>query len=497
MNEKNAHGGVDRYTGSCSMDRPILVPFADAEELAQAAARAFVHHARAAIHSRGKFTTALSGGSTPKRLFELLAAPPFASQVDWSRVHLFWGDERSVPPDHPESNYATAAKTLLPRVGIPAGNVHRLEAERPDRAAAARDYQAKLATVLGAAANDGPPSLDLVLLGMGPDGHTASLFPGNAALGETHAWVVPVHNSPKPPPERLSLTLPLINRARTVLFLVGGADKADTLYQVLEGAPDGIRYPSQLVKPADGQLIWYLDRAAAAKLPREKLDSNRVKLAPSILAADFACLGDQVKQAEAGGAERIHVDVMDGHFVPNISFGALVVKAIRPVTDLPLECHLMIAEPDRYIEDFVAAGADTILVHVENNANLHRTIHLVKQCGKKAGVVLNPATSPVTIAEVLADVELVLVMTVNPGFGGQSFIPGSLGKIKRVRQMINQVKPELELEIDGGVDAHTIPGAFEAGARVLVAGSSIFAAKDGIAAAMEHLRAAAATKVPD
>jgi len=217
-----------------------------------------------------------------------------------------------------------------------------------------------------------------------------------------------------------------------------------------------------------------------------------VKLAPSILSADFARLGEQVREAEQAGADRIHVDVMDGHFVPNITMGPLVVQALRPVTRLPLEVHLMIEEPDRFLDAFAEAGADNLLVHVEGAVNLHRTVQHVKHLGKKAGVVLNPATSPVMLAEVLPDVDLVLAMTVNPGFGGQAFIPSMLGKVRRLRQMIDQVKPDVELEVDGGIDHATAPQAVQAGARVLVAGSAVFHQPDGVAAAMRRLREAAA-----
>jgi ribulose-phosphate 3-epimerase len=222
-----------------------------------------------------------------------------------------------------------------------------------------------------------------------------------------------------------------------------------------------------------------------------RMTAAAIKLAPSILAADFARLGEQVREADQAGADRIHVDVMDGHFVPNISMGPVVVKALRPVTKLPLEVHLMIEEPIRYLDAFAEAGADSLLVHAENAANLHRTVQHVKALGKKAGVVINPATSPIVIAEILADVDLVLVMTVNPGFGGQQFIHGTLNKIRRVRQMIDHTKPEIELEVDGGIDAETTPLAVEAGARVLVAGSAIFGAAEGVKAAMDGLRAAA------
>ena len=215
-----------------------------------------------------------------------------------------------------------------------------------------------------------------------------------------------------------------------------------------------------------------------------------IKLAPSILAADFTRLGEQVAEAERSGADRIHVDVMDGHFVPNISFGAVVVEALRSVTRLPLEVHLMITDPDSFFDEFVAAGADSFLVHWEGNNNLHRTLQRVKALKKRVGVVINPATPSALLEEVLPDMDLVLVMTVNPGFGHQHFVPTTLPKIRRVREMIERVKPGCELELDGGIDETTAPLGVAAGANVLVAGTSVFGNPSGVAGGMNGLRAA-------
>ena len=214
-----------------------------------------------------------------------------------------------------------------------------------------------------------------------------------------------------------------------------------------------------------------------------------MRLAPSILAADFARLGAQVTEAEQAGADRIHVDVMDGHFVPNLSMGAPIVQSLRPVTRLPLEVHLMILEPDRFLDEFVSAGADSLVVHWEGNANLSRTVLRIKAQGKRVGVAINPATPAAMLEEILPEVDLVLVMTVNPGFGHQHFLDSTLPKIRRVRQMIDDVRPGCDLEVDGGIDATTAPPAVEAGANVLVAGTSIFNGKEGVASAMDRLRA--------
>ena len=197
-------------------------------------------------------------------------------------------------------------------------------------------------------------------------------------------------------------------------------------------------------------------------------------IAPSILSADFTRLGDEIRAVEAAGADVIHVDVMDGHFVPNITIGPLVVRAVRAVTDLPVDVHLMITDPDRYLKDFIDAGADWVTVHVEACVHLHRTLACIKDLGRKAGAVLNPATSLTTLEYVLAEVDLVMLMSVNPGFGGQSFIPSAIDKIRRLRQMLDAVNPGAGIEVDGGIGPTTIGAVAEAGANIFVAGSAIY-----------------------
>jgi ribulose-phosphate 3-epimerase len=217
---------------------------------------------------------------------------------------------------------------------------------------------------------------------------------------------------------------------------------------------------------------------------------NAVKLAPSILAADFAHLGDQVAEAARAGADRVHVDVMDGHFVPNLSMGPPIISSLRRVTHLPLEAHLMISNPDFFVDEFVQAGTDSFLVHWEGNNNLSRTVQSIKALGKRVGVAINPATPATVLEEIMQDLDQVLVMTVNPGFGHQHFLHTTLPKIRRARQMINRINPGCGLEVDGGVDVTTAPLAVDAGADVLVAGSAIFNDSENVTTALERLRAA-------
>jgi ribulose-phosphate 3-epimerase len=215
-----------------------------------------------------------------------------------------------------------------------------------------------------------------------------------------------------------------------------------------------------------------------------------IRLAPSILAADFAALGVAIAAAEEGGADFIHVDVMDGHFVPNLTVGPPVVRSLKRVAKVPLDVHLMIMEPDRYAEAFVKAGASMLSVHVEVLPHLDRTLSFIKELGAKAGVAINPSTPLVALEEVAADVDHVLVMSVNPGFGGQAFLPRSASKIRSLREMLDRAGNPAPIEVDGGIDLATVGRVVEAGAEILVAGSSIFHAPD-IAVAARAMRAAA------
>jgi len=218
--------------------------------------------------------------------------------------------------------------------------------------------------------------------------------------------------------------------------------------------------------------------------------AGHLQIAPSLLSADFAALGDAIACVEAGGADLIHVDVMDGHFVPNITLGPPIVKAIRKRAHVPLDVHLMIESPDLFVEAFVEAGAGSLTVHAEAVVHLNRTIHFIKSLGVKAGVALNPSTPVGALEEVAGDVDYVLVMTVNPGFGGQTFIPRSESKVRRVRELLQRDGNTAPIEVDGGIDVHTAPRIVAAGADILVAGNSIFNTPDP-AAATRALRAAA------
>ncbi len=213
-------------------------------------------------------------------------------------------------------------------------------------------------------------------------------------------------------------------------------------------------------------------------------------LVPSILSADFTRLGDQVREAEAAGAQRIQVDVMDGHFVPNITMGPLVLEAVRRCTKIPLEVHLMITNPELYIETFAQAGADLIIVHYEVCPHLHRVIQQIRAAGKMVGVAINPSTPVFMLDDMLSLLDLFLIMTINPGFGGQELIPETLPKISKARQMIRERGLKCDVEVDGGINVHTIPAVVQAGASLLVAGSAVYNDKETVAQAMARLRAA-------
>ena len=234
-----------------------------------------------------------------------------------------------------------------------------------------------------------------------------------------------------------------------------------------------------------------------AILPMKAVNpERRIKIAPSILSADFTRLGEEVQAAEAAGVDRVQIDVMDGRFVPNITFGTQVVRALRPLTSLTLEVHLMVTPPEDFIDHFAEAGADTLIVHQEATPHLHRCIQRIHSLGKKAAVAINPSTPVSVLSEVLNSLQLVLVMTVNPGFGGQEFIPETLGKLRSLRRSFTERALDCDLEVDGGIHEQTAHQVVEAGADVLVAGSAVFGAKDGAKAAVERLLRAAARRSP-
>ena len=213
-----------------------------------------------------------------------------------------------------------------------------------------------------------------------------------------------------------------------------------------------------------------------------------IGIVPSILSADFTRLGEQVREAEAAGAQRIQIDIMDGHFVPNITMGPMVVEAVRSCTSLPLEAHLMITNPEQYIEDFAKAGADIIIVHQETSPHLHRMIQQIKKAGKKPAVALTPSTPIIMLEDILSLLDMVLIMTVNPGFGGQEFIPEMLPKIARMRQMIGERNLQCDIEVDGGIHEGTVRQAVQAGANLLVAGSAVYNQRENVSQAIQRLR---------
>jgi 6-phosphogluconolactonase len=244
---------------------PSIFCYDDADAVARAAADLVVRAGRESIAARGRFTLVLAGGSTPQRTYEILSQPGYSRQIDWSNTDFFWGDERPVPPDHEDSNYRMADRALLGMISLDPKRVHRLQGELIDLDFAAIQYEEEIASAFDASTDTEPPSFDLVLLGMGADGHTASLFPHTEALGESSRWVV-ANSVPQLATHRLTMTAALLNRARTVVFLVTGAAKAQALAGVLEGPSDPHRLPSQLIQPRAGKLVWLLDREAAGRL---------------------------------------------------------------------------------------------------------------------------------------------------------------------------------------------------------------------------------------
>jgi ribulose-phosphate 3-epimerase len=215
---------------------------------------------------------------------------------------------------------------------------------------------------------------------------------------------------------------------------------------------------------------------------------TKITISPSILSADFAHLADQIKETEQAGADWLHIDVMDGHFVPNITMGPFIVKTCKQLTNLPLDLHLMIEKPEKHIRAFAEAGADRVSIHIENNANVHRTVQEIRDLGCSPAVVINPGTPASSLTAMLPFVDMVLVMSVNPGFSGQSFIPESIDKIKQIKQLITEINPDVKIQVDGGITSETLPLAYHAGAEIFVAATAIYKHTQGVAVAIDELR---------
>ena len=401
--------------------------FPDKDALVRAAADLFVSLAREVIGARGRFSVALSGGGTPKPVYELLATKPYADDIDWGRVHVGWGDERCVPPDDERSNFRMAKLALLDKVPIPPANIHRIKGELPP-AEAADGYERELRALLG---DDTPfGAFDLVLLGLGDNGHTASLFPGTYSLREQARWAVPQYVEVVTM-WRVTLTAPLHQRRRKRRVPRRGR------WQGRRAAPRDRRAirPRRAARPAR-HAFWgsemdggcrggqgtrretrrqgdkekgivlsdstakaerllvsrllvsrlLVSRLASLHCSPKLMTNLKLELAPSILAADFARLGEQVRAALEAGARIVHVDVMDGRFVPNLSMGPQVVKALRPLASefgARVETHLMIVEPERYLADFAKAGSDVLIVHVETCPHLNRTVQQIRELGAR------------------------------------------------------------------------------------------------------------------
>jgi 6-phosphogluconolactonase len=447
--------------------------YADADALAHAAGVELRRIADESIAARGVFTLALSGGSTPKRLYSLLANDAAFREFPWPSTQLFFGDERHVPPTHPDSNYLMTKNSLLTTGRVPEENLHRVQAENPDADEAARQYEVELRNFFtGERALHGLPRFDAVLLGMGPDGHTASLFPGSAGLEEQRRWVI-ANWVEKFKSHRITFTYPVLNSARNVLLLIAGADKADMLHEVLVSRRDEAIYPVQKLELIEGHKTWMLDDAAAAKLPAAP-GRKPTQIAPSIIASDFSYLRGEIARVNQSGADMLHVDIMDGHFVPNITFGPAITATMRQISKVPLDVHLMISHPRQYITPFVEAGASNLTIHVESEDNIRVALEEILYYSRKAGLAVKPKTPLSAVQDYLGIIDRLLIMTVEPGFGGQKFMRDMMPKVEEAVRLRAEGGFKYDIQVDGGLDKFTIWEAVRAGAEVIVAGTAVF-----------------------